>query len=148
MYDRKDIKVGSTGDLLVDDTGDLTLGTPQETFTQMLDMRIKTSALEMSMSPYFGCNLRKYVGKPNTKEIGDKIEQSIRYGLTNDGFIQPEDLVVDVVPVSLEKVAALVRVNQVIVNDDFVLDKRLPSLSVYSIGLTSFTIQRVTGTEE
>ncbi len=148
MYDRRDIKVTTTGDLVVDDTGDLTLSSPQQSFTQMLDMRVKTSALEMSMSPYFGCNLRKYLGKPNSKAVGDKIEQSIRYGLTNDGFIAPEDLTVDVVPVSLEKMAALIRVNQTIINDDFVIEKRLPSLSVYSIGLTSFTIQRVTGIEE
>jgi hypothetical protein len=148
MYSSKDIKVSSAGDLLVDDTGDLTLGSPQDSFTQMLDMRIKTSALEMSLSPYFGCNIRKFLGKPNTSDTGKRIEQAIVFGLTNDGFISNENLTVDVVPVSLEKVAALIKVNEIIVNDDFVLEKRLPYLAVYTIGLTSFTVQRVTGTTE
>lgn len=82
-YDKNDIKIGNTGDLVISD-GDLNLCTSADCFSQHIQMRVLTNTGEIPLHESIGSNLEELMGMPNTRttsEVGyENITASIEYG--------------------------------------------------------------------
>lgn len=147
-YQFRDVYM-SSGDLAVDATGDLKLSTPKEDLEQMIEFRLRTNALEFVPSPYIGADLRRFVGNPNTERTGHYITEAIIRCLTQDNFMKPTELAVEVVPISYSSVMAVIFIKKHVVDATTDVFSRTPPLVLsYTIGLDTNTIQRATGTVE
>jgi hypothetical protein len=144
-YKLRDIRTDSNGDLTVDATGDLQLSTPKESVEQMMEFRLRTNAHEFPIHPFIGADLIQFVGKPNTQRTGDKISMRVLEALTTNGFLPAGAVAVDVIPVGVDKVMAIVQARIHIVDEDEDLDNNFSNLFAFTIGLDTYTIQRVTG---
>jgi hypothetical protein len=61
--------------------------------------------------PNMGYTPRRYVGKPNTKQLGLEMERSARTELTADNLVHSGDLYLRVVPVSESSVLMRLKVD-------------------------------------
>src|SRR5665213_2590224 len=100
-YSEVDIQVTAAGDLLVAPNGDLQLAAPSGVLKQDVAFRVRTNQFDFAPHPDIGANLESLIGEINNQTTSDTGEQYIISSLTSDGRINPGDLMVKGVPISL-----------------------------------------------
>ena len=64
---------------------------------QIVDI-MQSSEYDWALDTGRGASLDKFVGRPNTRELGKAIHDKVINVLTRDGIVSSRDLVVDVLP--------------------------------------------------
>ena len=100
-YKYSDISLSAEGDLAISPTGDLYVMRGIGSLRQGIESRLKTDLGDLFTHPKFGNKLKDLVCKRNTKQTAEQGRQSIISCLTYDGFIDPGDLSVVAIPVSI-----------------------------------------------
>lgn len=130
-----DLLRDSEGDLVVASNGDLKLATEKETVEQDVLFRVLTGHLDFSPSPWIGADLGSLMGEPNSARTADLIKEHVHISLTQDGRIPNRVLLVDVIPIAIDKVQLLVIITDRIGNKEStsVISKTL-ALLPHSVG--------------
>lgn len=145
----RDLEFDDDGDILVDDTGDVKLATPERTVIQDVEFRVRTDHLDFAPNQALGANLIAIRGQPNTRNTGDMAKEQIYYSLVKDGRFPKSGLFVDVVPVGKETIAAFVFVQDYIEGMSQKLNAYDSSLIVgFNVSLDIGLISRITGPKE
>lgn len=112
-YDSIDLDWEWDGDYLVDGTGDI-----QDTSDDLIrafenEMRtiIKSEIGDWKAQLDLGSSLHEFVGQPNTKELGGRIEQQVVAALTRFDTVAKSDLSVRAVPVHRHILMLVISVN-------------------------------------
>lgn len=143
----RDIEWDDDGDLVVDDTGDLKLASPERTVIQDIEFRLKTQYWDYAPDPQIGANLSKFVGRLNTRATGDAIKEAAYYSLVKDGRFRRDQIAVDVMPLSKAVVAILVFLSDYI--EGTAERRRGASFQLtFTFNLEDGTITRITGEDQ
>lgn len=105
-YDAVDIDWSWDGDHLVGPDGDIadTSDDYSRSLVNEITTVIKSELLEWEKDPTIGADLSDFVGEPNTRENGARLEDRVRTRLVDSGIVVPEDLTVRVIPLSIHRV--------------------------------------------
>jgi len=105
-YDAIDLDWTWDGDYLIGFDGDMadTSDDYSRSLVNEITTIIKSELLEWEKDPNIGTDLSDYVGAPNTRENGAKIEDRVRTRLVDSGIVVSEDLTVRVIPLSIHRV--------------------------------------------
>lgn len=104
MYDQRDLKFSSIGDLVVDATGDLDTSFGIDCDKESILARLRTNNPEWYHHPSIGADIDTMVGEPNTLAVAQATTKKIVSCLTYDGFISPSSLVVTPIPISATQI--------------------------------------------
>jgi len=141
----QDFEFDDDGDLVVDDTGDIALATPQRTVIQDIEFRLRTGHWEYEPDPLIGANLCSLMGWPNRRQTGDAAKDLAYRSLIKDARFEVGSLFVDVVPFSLNGIIVFAIVQDYIDQVDVGLDgKQLPTIVGFNIGLGDGQISLIT----
>ena len=103
-----DLKVSTDGDFVLEKgTLALTADIP-EALQQELLFRLQTDLMDYQPQPNLGIGLHQFIGLPNTGQVTDQIQQAIVRALTRDDKFPSVTLQVEVVPISIDKVAIFI----------------------------------------
>lgn len=99
------------GDFVLDaNTGDLK-DTRREQYRDLIqraDTRIRSGQSDWRLSDLQTAGLQQFYGKQNTAELGQDIKDAVFSALTARGFLRPNEVSVEVFPVSLTEVVLIV----------------------------------------
>lgn len=95
----KDYYFTNSGDFYIENN-DLSKTKNYEAFVQQIHSRMKSNKLDWALNPREGANVSDFVGKPNTREVGDKLKQRIYSELSRDNLVTSSELTVEVIPLS------------------------------------------------
>jgi hypothetical protein len=104
----KDLEFSDDGDVLIDGTGDLQLADTPRTVIQDIQFRVQNNYDDFNPDPLLAADLQRFRGRPNNRQTGDSIKESVYYSLIRDGRFRRGDVFVDVVPYSKQAVAIFV----------------------------------------
>lgn len=111
-YDSIDLDFMWDGDYAIDGNGDI-----QDTsYDYLQSLRneianiVKSELLDWEQDPTIGANISDFLGEPNTREMGELIEDRVRTSLISARVVLPEDVSVRVVPVGVHRVLITVSV--------------------------------------
>lgn len=139
MQDKIDVKTTSTGDLEVDDSGDIKLASALETLQQDALFRLQTAHMDYEPDPYIGANLPSYKRNQNTRRTADYMKASVLESLTKDGRFSPGMVAVDVVPIAKNQVAVYVFIKDAVQGTEEDVYERYP------VAMVSATVDFDTG---
>jgi hypothetical protein len=71
---------------------------------------VKSEQADWESDPHFAADLFEFIGEPNTREIGRKIEERLRLRISGIGLISERDLKIKVVPVHINQIAIFIKV--------------------------------------
>jgi len=104
-------------DLYFSDDGDFSLGSNNDLedtnkydyrgFMQRILTRLSSKKREWAQAAHLGANLSDFVGKPNTEEIGNRIQDRIYSVLLQEDLLYGHEFTIDVVPVTKYEVAII-----------------------------------------
>ena len=77
---------------------------------QKVEARLQSSKGDWAKSPQTGANLKQFAGRANTPELGAEMETVIKNELIRGGLFRPNELTVQVFPISETQLAAFVQV--------------------------------------
>lgn len=103
-----DIKMDSTGEIVVGPSGDLMLVAGDDCIIQEIVFRLKTVKGDWLLGPTVGCSLESFIGKPNEISTHLEIEQTVLSEISRGGLVQGAQ--VTAMPVSSDEVLILVEV--------------------------------------
>lgn len=112
LYDAIDLLWDDTnGDYAFSQHGDIasTESDPLQAIAQEIYTRIKSDKGDWLEAPLIGATLSDFVGEPNTRETGNQIQKRIFSALQTYGTIDMGDISVDVIPVSREQIAIVLK---------------------------------------
>jgi len=102
-----DFSVGSDGDI-ADTSSDYIQSFKSEVMTVC-----KSEINDWKANPNYAATLSDFLGEPNTRENGKRIEERIVSALTSNTVVRREDLQVKVVPVNIHQVLIMIRIDAV-----------------------------------
>lgn len=143
----RDIEWDDDGDLVIDDSGDLKLATPERTVIQDIEFRLKTQHWDYAPDPQIGANLKKFVGRTNTRATGEAIKEAAYYSLIKDGRFRKDQISVDVLPLSKSILAIIVFLNDYIEGTED-RRRRVSFQLTFVFNLEDGTITRITGVSQ
>ena len=73
----------------------------------------KSEINDWKANPNYAATLSDFLGEPNTRENGKRIEERIVSALTSNNVVRREDLQVKVVPVNIHQVLIMIRIDAV-----------------------------------
>jgi hypothetical protein len=119
MYEKTDMAIDSDGDLIItsitDENGivykDLGLASNMSELEQFTATRLKTKLGEFLLHPDIGNRLEDIIGKRNTEETAEEGKQYILSAITNQSYIDPADVNITPVPISLYKIAYIIEID-------------------------------------
>lgn len=117
LYER-DLRLDGDGDLQVGDNGDIDLAGPIRTAVQDINFRVQTQYNDFRLHPLIGANLGEFIGKYNTREVGEAIRRAVFRALTRDGRFKNGNLDIRVAPVSREDVVLMVSIIDTVVEPE------------------------------
>lgn len=79
-----DLKVTDGGDLVVDESGDLSLVSGDEYVIQAILFRLKTVRGDFVLFPPFGTDLEAFIGLPNDEITRARIQMEVEHSLSRD----------------------------------------------------------------
>jgi len=94
----KDIEMTDDGDIVIDNTGDLSLATVPRTLLQDVQFRVAGEFFDFEPEPYLPANLSQFVGRGCTQQTADSMKEAVYYSLIRDGRFERSAIAVDVVP--------------------------------------------------
>lgn len=108
-------------DLLWNDSGDFnidpirkdiadTVSINYRALIQQITTRVQSSSGDWRLQPSLGANINKYVGKPNSQELGIAIKNSVTNSLISHGFLRASELQIEVFPIAEREIAILILV--------------------------------------
>jgi len=112
MYQNNDIDWTWDGDFVVGNNGDF-LATQPDPFKSLrteIATIVRSEMGDWSEHPKLGAGLSAFIGKPNSKEIGLKIEQTVRSALVQNMNVKLQDLDVSVTPITIHTVLLTITV--------------------------------------
>jgi len=134
FYDKVDIKVSPSGDLSLDSNKDFLLTTASGVLKQDITFRLRTNYREFIPHPEISANLDEIIGEPNNRYTAKIGEGKIINSLTQDGMVAKGDLYVKAVPLSLDKIAYYIFVqdgtDQLNVTPDIVFDMERGTINI------------------
>lgn len=104
----RDLQFTDSGDIEIDETGDLKLSDPERTAIQDIQFRVASQHFDYAPEPMIGANLVQFQGKPRGNRLIDAIKEAIWYSLTKDGRFGRSNIGVEVLPLSKDTVAVYV----------------------------------------
>lgn len=107
LYVESDIRCNFSGDLVLDQKGDLSLANPLDTYKSVANFILRTDFGEYAPNPVIGSNLGSYIGASNTRETHEHMENSITRSLVDNVFGNT-DVSVDVVPIDINDAVCFV----------------------------------------
>jgi len=105
-----DIWMSTNGELEVGPDGDFRLAFGSDEVAQSAIFRGKTVQGDFPLQPLCGASLEAVIGEANTSTIGQIVEILIRDSLTHDGFLENSQIQMQVFPVSLTELMAIVTI--------------------------------------
>lgn len=104
---------GTNGDYMISHQGDIasTEFDPLQAIAQEIYTRVKSDKGDWPEAPLIGASLSDFVGEPNSREIGSQINKRIASSMQTYGAIDLADLFIDVIPVSKEQVAVILKLS-------------------------------------
>jgi len=108
-----DLYWNSSGDFVLDPVDNDLMDTKKLNYRgaiQRILTRLQSSKGDWKSSPQTGANLKRYVGMPNSAEIGREIENAILNELVRSGLVSPQELTVQAFPISEGAIATIVQV--------------------------------------
>jgi len=78
---------------------------PGEGFQQEVEDRIKSSLRDWKLYEYRGADIEEYHGELNNETTWVNMGNSLDYSLTNDNFLNRQDFIISIAPVSNTGVA-------------------------------------------
>jgi hypothetical protein len=107
FQNNRDFLFSAEGDFYLDESrGDLadTKNYQHRDFQQKLLTRIQSKKGDWKLQQDVGTGLSRFVGQPNTREVGERIKNAVYNDLVNSKLLSPEELLVDVIPISEEAI--------------------------------------------
>jgi hypothetical protein len=92
------------------DLGDTKISTGRG-FIQEVEDRTKSSFSDWKLLPNKGANIEDFHGENNTEEVWKRVESAVGFSLTKDGFLDQQDFLVTVAPVSNDEIAVRIDFN-------------------------------------
>ena len=111
IYNKRDISVSASGDLVLDSNRDFLVVHAKDVLKQDIAFRLRTDPGEFVPHLDLGAGLDDLVGEPNSRETSRSGEVKITMALVGDGMVGNSDLYVRGVPVSQEAIMFYVFVN-------------------------------------
>ena len=108
-------------DFLFDNAGDFNFDSESKDFTstknkhmrsfiQRLITRIMSSPGDWTYQPNIGAGLNSFAGKPNTRETGERIKETILGAIIGPDMLSPGQATCDVFPLSMNSLAIVLKV--------------------------------------
>lgn len=107
LYTDRDIETDISGDIVLNDKGDISLGSPLDTYKAAANFLLRTDYGDYVPDSSVGCNLGSFIGKTVTTNTIQKIEHSITKTLKERLFNQ-SDVEATVVPFDINEVLCLI----------------------------------------
>ena len=109
VYSARDIETDFDGDILLSSVGDINLGDALVTHKAAANFILRTDYGDYAPNASVGANLGSFVGKRNTRENADYMEENIKSALKTRIFSVP-DVDATVVPFDIEEVLCVVTI--------------------------------------
>lgn len=110
IFDRLDFEIDEDGNLSTIN-GDIARASSLDSMRRTIEWRMKTHPREwVTANPFVAAGLGDFQGRKNTRENAEQIEQRVRNALGSDMFIDPRNLIVEVVPIDAETINIYVKV--------------------------------------
>ena len=106
--DAVDFRFTPSGDPALLPSGDLMTASGRLYREQQVRIRLSLARGDWASDPNLGADLDELRGRENTEELSREITQRVIRALTYDGLFLPEEISVEVIPLSLHEV--LIRV--------------------------------------
>lgn len=105
-----DLYFTDSGDFVLGDNGDFrdTKNDHLRGFVQRMVTRVMSNQGDWRLQPQVGANLQEFLGKQNTREVGDRVKQRVQSELIGGGVLRAQELLVDVIPLSSTSIAIIV----------------------------------------
>ncbi len=96
---------------LVFEGGNFKIASEEQSLRQEILFRLQTELFGYDPDPEIGAGLDQYVGSPNNRTLGSRINRSVIRALTRDTLLAPNDIRVEVVPLGIHVVGVYVFVS-------------------------------------
>jgi hypothetical protein len=117
-YDSIDLDFSWDGDFFVGNNGDI--ADTKDDFIRSLENEIQTvvksETLDWEKHPTIGATLSDFQGEPNTRAMGQAIEQRVVGRILDLSIVNPSDLAVRVVPVHIHQILIVITITAVATN--------------------------------
>ncbi len=133
-YDSIDISFSWDGDFELGKDGDLkdTSDDLIQALLQEIRSIIKSEFGDWKEHVSYAAGLSEYRGEPNTRKVGESIEQRVRSVLVSNNVVRPEDLDVRVVPVHIHQILIMIKIRALATpNNSLVLGQPIVTSLVY-----------------
>lgn len=112
-YDSIDLDFTWDGDFKIGDDGDIadTRSDLIQSLRNELHTILRSEFDDWELHPQLGANISEFRGQPNSRKIGRAMEDRIRTKVIGATIVQPEDIVVQVLPVGRHQVLTTITVN-------------------------------------
>lgn len=107
IYVDRDIQVNFSGDLVIDQKGDLKLANSLDTYKGVANFILRTDYGDYAPDTSIGSNLGNFVGQKNTKETHSHMEYTISRALAGPVFVDT-DVRVKVLPLDVDEAVCFV----------------------------------------
>lgn len=107
LYVESDIASNFSGDIRLDQKGDLALATSLETYKSVANFILRTDLGDYAPDAYVGSNLGIYIGARNNRDTHRSMELSIKQSLEKNVF-NTVDVNADVLPLDTDEAVAFV----------------------------------------
>lgn len=109
LYVDRDIASNFSGDLMLDQKGDLSLAYALDTYKSAANFLLRTDYGDYAPNAQVGSNLGAYIGALNTRQTHEQMENSIVRGLVEEVFSNT-DVDADVVPLDVNEAICFVKI--------------------------------------
>lgn len=109
LYVDRDILTNFSGDISLDQKGDLALANPLETYKAVANFILRTDYGDYTPDPKVGSNLGSFIGSSNDRDTHELMEYHIAKGLSNEVFAST-DISADVVPFDLDEAICFIHI--------------------------------------
>jgi hypothetical protein len=111
-YDAVDIKWSWNGDCLVGKDGDFddTFNDQVESLIQEIQSVVQAELGDWAEHPTYAATLSDFIGEPNTRETGNRIQQRVVTSLLTAAVVVKQDLTVRIMPVDIHTVLIIIKV--------------------------------------
>jgi len=142
IHSEYDVESEDNGDLVLEN-GDFKTATASRSVMQALSFVMLTDYGEYTPQPLTGANLGSFIGKNNTPSTRSKMRSSIKFGLSEQGAVSPDQILLNVVPVDVDKALAILKLGAIFVEKE-VADVLTESLVAgFAIPYLSGTVTKV-----
>lgn len=109
LYVDRDISTNFSGDLMLDQKGDLAIADSLATYKSVANFLLRTDYGDYAPNTQVGSNLGSFIGALNTRSTHEHMEHSIIRGLVEDVF-STTDIDADVLPLDINEAICFVRI--------------------------------------